>query len=63
MTETDQLMHEVYAEEFRFISSLIGPQGALYRLANAYGLSLESMRTKLRKAGIHIPIDAREVPA
>lgn len=63
MTEPDQLMHEVYAEEFRFISSLIGPQGALYRLADAYSLSLESMRTKLRKAGIHIPIDAREVPA
>lgn len=63
MTEPDQLMHEVYAEEFRFISSLIGPQGALYRLADAYALSLESMRTKLRKAGIHIPIDAREVPA
>jgi len=56
-------MHEVYAEEFRFISSLIGPQGALYRLADAYALSLESMRTKLRKAGIHIPIDEREVPA
>lgn len=63
MTEPDQLMHEVYAEEFRFISSLIGPQGALYRLADAYSLSLESMRTKLRKAGIHIPIDEREVPA
>ena len=63
MTEQDQLMHEVYAEEFWFISSLIGPQGALFRLAGAYDLSLESMRTKLRKAGIHIQIDAREVPA
>lgn len=35
-----QRRHEVYAEEFRFISSVIGPQAAVYRLADAYGLSI-----------------------
>lgn len=63
MTKPQQTKTEIYAEEFRFISSLIGPQAALYRLADAYKIGLESMRTELRRGGIHILIDAREVPA
>lgn len=63
MTMPAQTKTEIYAEEFRFFSSLIGPQAALYRLADAYGVKVESMRTELRDAGIHILIDAREVPA
>lgn len=58
-----QRRHEVYAEEFRFISSVIGPQGAVYRLADAYGLSIAGMRGQLHKCGINVPLDAREVPA
>ncbi len=49
---TDDRMFRVYTEEFKFISSVIGPQAAVYRLANAYNVSVETMRTALRRGGV-----------
>lgn len=54
---------EIYAEEFRFIASLIGPVLAVYRLADAYGLRVESMRQALNDCGIKVKLDEREVLA
>ena len=61
---TDDRVFRVYTEEFKFISKMIGPQAAVYRLANAYNVSVETMRTALRRGVVYIHLmDEREVPA
>ena len=61
---SDDRMFRVYTEEFKFLSSVIGPRAALYRLADAYNVGVETMRTALRRGGVYIHLmDEREVPA
>ena len=61
---TDDRVFRVYTEEFKFISKMIGPQAAVYRLANAYNVSVDAMRTALRRGGVYVHLlDEREVPA
>ncbi|MHC2848812.1 hypothetical protein ACUXOC_000234 [Corynebacterium mucifaciens] len=63
MSEPDQFKLGVYAEEFRFMAPLIGPTRTVYRLADAYGLKVNSMRQALNRCGISVSLDEREVPA
>lgn len=63
MSEPDQFKLGVYAEEFRFMAPLIGPTRTVYRLADAYGLKVNSMRQALNDCGIRVSMDEREVPA
>lgn len=61
---TDDRQFRVYTEEFKHISSVIGPRAAVYRLANAYNVSVDAMRTALRRGGVYVHLlDEREVPA
>lgn len=54
---------EIYAEEYNFMAPLIGPARTVQRLADAYGLKVDSMRQALYDCGIKAPLDEREVPA
>lgn len=61
---TDDRQFRVYTEEFKHFSSVIGPRAAVYRLASAYNVSVDAMRTALRRGGVYIHLlDEREVPA
>lgn len=42
---------EIYAEEFAFMSRLLGADGAVRRLCNAYEVPEYRMRRYLRSAG------------
>lgn len=63
MTMPQQTKPEIYAEEFRFMASIIGPVRTVHRLADAYGLTVDGMRTTLNRCGISVSLDEREVPA
>lgn len=54
---------EIYADEYAFMAPLIGPVRTVHRLADAYGLKVDSMRTALNNCGISVSLDEREVPA
>lgn len=54
---------EIYAEEYAFMAPLIGPVRTVQRLADAYGLTVDSMRAALYDCGIKTSLDEREVPA
>lgn len=38
-------------EEFRFMTSILGPDGALHRVADAYKMRLDTVQTYIVKAG------------
>lgn len=38
-------------EEFRFMASILGPEGALHRVADAYKMRLDTVQTYIVKAG------------
>lgn len=54
---------EIYADEYAFMAPIIGPVRTVYRLADAYGLRVDSMRTALNGCGISVSLDEQEVPA
>ena len=54
---------EIYADEYAFMAPIIGPVRTVHRLADAYGLRVDSMRQALYDCGIKAPLDEREVPA
>lgn len=54
---------EIYAEEYAFMAPLIGPVRTVHRLADAYGLKIDSMHAALYDCGIKTSLDEREVPA
>lgn len=54
---------EIYADEYAFMAPLIGPVRTVHRLADAYGLRVDSMRQALNDCGIRVSMDEREVPA
>lgn len=54
---------EIYVEEYNFMAPIIGPVRTVHRLADAYGVKVDSMRTALNNCGISVSLDEREVPA
>ena len=54
---------EIYVGEYNFMAPIIGPVRTVHRLADAYGLTVESMRQALNGCGISVSLDEREVPA
>lgn len=53
---------EIYVEEYQFMAPIIGPVRTVHRLADAYGVKVDSMRTALNNCGISVSLDEREVP-
>lgn len=58
-----EMQVEIYVEEFAFMSRLLGADGAVRRLCNAYEVPEYRMRRYLRSAGCLMAAEDQEAVA